>query len=86
MTDYTNVPESLHEWAQLNDRYDQLTEVADGETVDPAVTAEMRVLNAKIKYSWQHAPMLDRARMNWRLIKQAWRERSIQAETEEKKP
>lgn len=61
------VPPSLQEWAELNEKADQAAKLEDDALYEK--------LGAEIQDAWESAPLRDRTRVSWELLKKVWRER-----------
>jgi len=67
------LPESLQEWGRINDHYEAREE-------EGAPEGELKLIGEQIEEAWYDAPLRDRVRVDWRLLKAIWRERHDEQE------
>lgn len=73
MSSTLNLPDSLQEWGRLNDNYEAREDAG-------ALEGELTVLSHQIEDAWFDAPLRDRMRIDWRMLKAIWRERHDEQE------
>lgn len=76
------IPDSLHEWARLNEVFERRCEEIYPDTSVPATPEQSETLRdletemyPAMAEAWEDGLLIDRFRVEWRMLRQAWKDR-----------